>query len=115
MITRWRRLLSGTRPTRFGAAVNFNPFLMGSTQLRTFARCRGGPKDYYSVLAVGRSAGQADIKKAYFKQAKEFHPDVNKTEGAKEKFAEINEAYETLGDDQKRRIYDQTGMSGDQQ
>ena len=45
--------------------------------------------------------------------AKEYHPDVNKSEGAKEKFAEVNEAYETLGDDGKKRIYDQTGMTGD--
>ena len=48
-------------------------------------------------MPKGTAAG--DIKKAYFKLAKEFHPDVNKTEGAKEKFAEINEAYETLGDE----------------
>ena len=74
--------------------------------MRTFARGKGGPKDYYSILGVGRSASASDIKKAYFKQAKEYHPDVNKSDGAKEKFAEINEAYETLGDDSKRRIYD---------
>jgi molecular chaperone DnaJ len=46
------------------------------------------------------------LKKAYFKKAKEFHPDVNKAEGAKEKFSEINEAYEVLGDEKKKRIYD---------
>ena len=63
-------------------------------------------KDYYSILGVGRGADPNDIKKAYFKKAKEFHPDVNKSAGAKEKFAEINEAYETLGDEGKKRIYD---------
>jgi molecular chaperone DnaJ len=42
---------------------------------------------------------QTDLKKAYFKKAKEYHPDVNKTEGAAEKFASINEAYEVLGDE----------------
>lgn len=47
--------------------------------------------------------------------AKSYHPDVNKSEGAKEKFNNINEAYETLGDDSKKRIYDQTGMTGDEQ
>lgn len=56
-------------------------------------------KDYYSVLNVNRGSQPAEIKKAYFKLAKEYHPDVNKTAGAKEKFAEINEAYETLGDE----------------
>ena len=66
-------------------------------------------------MGVGRQASPADIKKAYFKLAKEYHPDVNKSAGAKEKFAEINEAYETLGDDSKKRVYDQTGMSGDEQ
>ena len=55
---------------------------------------------------MGRNASQSDLKKAYFKLAKEYHPDVNKTDGAKEKFAEINEAYETLGDENKKRIYD---------
>lgn len=55
-----------------------------------------------------------DIKKAYFKKAKEYHPDVNKSDGAKEKFAEINEAYETLGDETKKRVYDTTGMTGDE-
>jgi DnaJ-class molecular chaperone len=72
-------------------------------------------KDYYSVLGVNRGSSASDIKKAYFKLAKEYHPDVNKTEGAKEKFAEINEAYETLGDEQKKRVYDTTGMTGDEQ
>ena len=72
-------------------------------------------KDYYSVLGVDRGASENEMKKAYFKKAKEFHPDVNKSEGAKEKFAEINEAYEVLGDEGKRRVYDSTGMTGDEQ
>lgn len=72
-------------------------------------------KDFYSTLGVGRGATQDEIKKAYFKLAKEYHPDVNKAPEAKEKFATINEAYETLGDDSKRRVYDQTGMTGDEQ
>ena len=72
-------------------------------------------KDYYKILNIPRNASKSDIKKAYFQSAKKYHPDVNKEEGAKEKFAELNEAYETLGDDQKRQIYDTTGMSGDEQ
>lgn len=72
-------------------------------------------KDFYKTLGVGKNATKDEIKKAYFTAAKKFHPDVNKSPDAKEKFAEINTAYETLGDEQKRRIYDQTGMTGDEQ
>ena len=67
------------------------------------------------MLGVDRNASQAEIKKAYFKAAKKHHPDVNKAEGAKEKFAAITEAYETLGDESKKRVYDSTGMTGDEQ
>ena len=67
------------------------------------------------MLGVSRGSSQGEIKKAYFKMAKQYHPDVNKSEGAKSKFEEINEAYETLGDESKKRVYDTTGMSGDEQ
>jgi len=63
-------------------------------------------KDYYKTLGVSRGSTQDEIKKAYFKLAKEYHPDVNKAPEAKEKFASINDAYETLGDEGKRRVYD---------
>ena len=63
-------------------------------------------KDFYSTLGVTRNATQDEVKKNYFKLAKEFHPDLNKSPDAKEKFASITEAYETLSDDSKRRIYD---------
>jgi molecular chaperone DnaJ len=66
-------------------------------------------------LGVSKNSTQEEIKKAYFKLAKEFHPDVNKAPEAKEKFANINNAYETLGDESKRRVYDHTGMTGDEQ
>jgi len=64
---------------------------------------------------VDRNASAADIKKSYFKLAKQYHPDVNDTAEAKDKFAKINNAYETLSDDSKRRVYDSTGMTGDEQ
>ena len=67
-------------------------------------------RDYYEVLGVQKGATQAEIKKAYFKLAKQYHPDVNKEPGAEEKFKEINEAYETLSDEQKRARYDQYGF-----
>ena len=71
-------------------------------------------KDYYGILGVNRGASQSELKKAYFQKAKEYHPAVTKRDGAKEKFAEINEAYEVLGDEQKKRVYDSTGMTGDE-
>lgn len=64
---------------------------------------------------MDRNASQGDIKKNYFNLAKKYHPDVNKTPEAAEKFAKINNAYETLSDEGKRRVYDQTGMTGDEQ
>ena len=72
-------------------------------------------KDYYSVLGVPRSASESEIKKAYFSLAKQYHPDVNKDPSAKNKFSEISNAYETLGDPNKKKTYDATGMTGDEQ
>jgi len=66
-------------------------------------------KDYYSILGVERTASEDDIKKAYRKLAKKFHPDVSKESGAEEKFKEIAEAYATLKDKEKRAAYDQLG------
>src|SRR5262244_3951136 len=67
-------------------------------------------KDYYEILGVPRSASEADIKKAFRKLAREYHPDVAKDKKkAEEKFKEINEAYEVLGDPGKRKRYDELG------
>jgi curved DNA-binding protein len=67
-------------------------------------------KDYYETLGVPRTAGEAEIKKAFRKLAREFHPDVAKNKKqAEEKFKEINEAYEVLGDQAKRKKYDELG------
>jgi curved DNA-binding protein len=66
-------------------------------------------KDYYQILGVARDASGDDIKKAYRKLARKYHPDVSKEPGAEEKFKEIGEAYETLKDSAKRAAYDRLG------
>lgn len=68
-------------------------------------------KDYYETLGVKRDASDAEIKSAYRKLARKYHPDVNKTKEAEEKFKDINEAYEVLGDKQKRQRYDSLGAN----
>ncbi|PIA65258.1 hypothetical protein AQUCO_00100618v1 [Aquilegia coerulea] len=68
--------------------------------------------DYYSTLGVPKSATVKDIKAAYRKLARQYHPDVNKQPGATEKFKEISAAYEVLSDDKKRALYDQYGEAG---
>ena len=68
-------------------------------------------KDYYAILGVSRNAKPDDIRKAYRKLAKEFHPDVNKSAGAEDKYKEINEAYEVLKDPAKREKYDRLGQN----
>ena len=71
-------------------------------------------EDLYKIMGVKRDASEAEIKKAFKKLAIKYHPDKNQDdpEGAKEKFQKIANAYEILSDEEKRRIYDQTGEEG---
>ena len=66
-------------------------------------------RDFYEVLGISKSATEQEIKKAYRQLAKKYHPDVNKEDGAEDKFKEVQEAYEVLSDSSKRSNYDQFG------
>ena len=66
--------------------------------------------DYYVVLGIDRSASQSEVKKAYRKLARQYHPDLNPNDSeAEKKFKQINEAHEVLGDPEKRKKYDEYG------
>ncbi|MBV2209817.1 MAG: DnaJ domain-containing protein [Thermomonas sp.] len=69
-------------------------------------------KDYYGILGVEPSAGDAEIKTAYRRLARKYHPDVSKEKGAEEQFKAVNEAYEALRDPAKRKAYDQLRAGG---
>ena len=66
-------------------------------------------KDLYDVIGVSRDATDDEIKKAFRKQARKLHPDVNKSPNAEEELKELNEAYDVLSDPNKRAYYDRTG------
>ncbi len=72
-------------------------------------------KDYYDILGVSKNASKEDIRKAYRKLARKYHPDVNKSEEAHKRLQEINEAYSVLSDENKRAQYDSTGTTYDEE
>ena len=73
-------------------------------------------RDYYEVLGIGTGASQDEIKKAYRKMAKQYHPDVNPGNAeAEQKFKEVNEAYSVLSDEEKKAQYDQFGHAAFEQ
>ncbi|XP_022901527.1 protein tumorous imaginal discs, mitochondrial-like isoform X2 [Onthophagus taurus] len=94
-----------------------NNFFQNNLQVRKFHKSSGyfADKDYYEVLGVSKNASSSEIKKAYYKLAKKYHPDVNKNDpDAAKKFQSVSEAYEILGDDSKRKQYDTWGSTADQ-
>ena len=68
-------------------------------------------KDYYVTLGIDQSASAEEIKRAYRKQARKFHPDVSKEPNAEDRFKEVGEAYEVLRDPEKRQAYDELGQN----
>lgn len=104
------RRVRRSQPPPFAAPP---PFARGAPSARS-ARlaARAGSDAYYKALGVSKSADKKEIKSAYRKLARKYHPDVNKEAGAEDKFKEVSTAYEVLSDDEKRRIYDQYGEDG---
>lgn len=80
-------------------------------QFHTSSLLRQEFKDPYNVLGINKTASQSDIKKAYYKLAKKYHPDINKEEHSQKKFHDLQNAYEILSDEEKKRQYDQFGAA----
>lgn len=83
-----------------------------SSSTSLYMSSRGGGKDFYAVLGVSRSADKAEIKSAYRKLAKKYHPDANPGKDTTTEFQDVNRAYEILSDEDKRKKYDMFGEAG---
>uniref|UniRef100_A0A3Q3GN08 DnaJ heat shock protein family (Hsp40) member A3a n=1 Tax=Labrus bergylta TaxID=56723 RepID=A0A3Q3GN08_9LABR len=103
---------AGKALTLRGLSALKSPHAVGTLSFHTSAPA-SSKQDFYQVLGVPRSATQKEIKKAYYQMAKKYHPDTNKEDPqAKEKFAQLAEAYEILSDEGKRKQYDTYGSAG---
>ncbi|XP_050539318.1 protein tumorous imaginal discs, mitochondrial-like isoform X2 [Daktulosphaira vitifoliae] len=90
-----------------------NPVQQTSYKFVHTSKKLNNKKDFYNILGVPKNASQKDIKKAYYQLAKKFHPDTNKGDpSASKKFQEVSEAYEVLGDENRRKEYDTWGSAG---
>ncbi|CAH9075866.1 unnamed protein product [Cuscuta epithymum] len=109
-----KTLLFRSLPSQF-ILPNDSSLFPFSTHPRRFASVIAAAKkgsDYYSVLNVGKNASLQEIKASYRRLARQYHPDMNKGQGAEEKFKEISSAYEVLSDAEKRSLYDRFGEAG---
>ncbi|KAI8370013.1 hypothetical protein BD560DRAFT_370505 [Blakeslea trispora] len=97
------------------SSIGLLPFLLYRQQQKGFhtTHPQRQKRDPYKTLGLSKSSSQSDIKKAYYKLAKQYHPDTNKDKSAREKFVQIQEAYEILSDEEKRKQYDQFGHGFD--
>ncbi|KAJ8251493.1 hypothetical protein GJAV_G00221950 [Gymnothorax javanicus] len=103
---------SGNALTLRGLSGVKSPHIIARLSFHTSAPT-SSKQDFYQVLGVPKTASQKEIKKAYYQLAKKYHPDTNKDDPqAKEKFAQLAEAYEVLGDEVKRKQYDTYGAAG---
>mmetsp|Transcript_12750 Transcript_12750/g.23901 ORF Transcript_12750/g.23901 Transcript_12750/m.23901 type:complete len:477 (-) Transcript_12750:70-1500(-) len=101
------------RPTGANKGERNKPPSFSSMHMTTTRFFSSGKQDFYQTLGVSRTADKATIKKAYFKLAKQYHPDTNQGDAnAAEKFKEVTEAYEILSDDKQRQLYDTYGHAG---
>ncbi|KAI9179308.1 mdj1 protein precursor [Blastocladiella emersonii ATCC 22665] len=102
---------SRSRPALAAAAVAQSPAIAAKRGFHATAAPLAPKRDFYDVLGVAKGASEKEIKRAYYQLAKKYHPDTSSEPKAKEKFVEIQEAYDILSDASKRKQYDSMGHS----